>query len=136
MYVLEDITIPTPPVVQVLPPILQDADLNKGMGKLLKPTQLCIDVYGNRIYWGLLKPLLRRGYYNNWQAKKAAMQGTYRNYGWQYSAEQYVLRRSKDPKKYKDEVPENPEKAPFPKHITEKMKQRQAQKACRKFWRR
>ena len=102
----------------------------------LRPNQICVDIYGNQIFWGTLRKLHRRGYYNNIEAKKAAMQGTYRTYGWQYSAEQYVLGRMADPKKYKDEIPKNPEKAPFPLHITEKINQRQADKACRTFWRR
>lgn len=90
--------------------------------------EVVVDCYGNQMFWGVLKLLKSRGYYNNMAEKKKAMEGTYRNYGWQYSAEQYAMGRHADPKKYKDEVPENPDKAPFPKHITEKINQRQAAK--------
>ena len=116
MYV-NGVYIPDPMIVRVLPPVSQNANFNKGTGKYLRPYQLCLDAYGNRIFWGTLKILLRRGYYNNIAQKKAAMEGTYSNYGWQYSAEQYVLGRSRDPKRYKDCVPANPKGKPWPEHI-------------------
>lgn len=81
------------------------------------PYALYRDHYGNRIFYKTLKELKKRGYYNNFEAKKAAMDGTYRNYGWQYSAEQYAAGRSLDPKKYKDYVPANPKGKPWPEHI-------------------
>lgn len=88
------------------------------------PYALYLDHYGNRIFYKTLKELRKRGYYNNFEAKKAAMDGTYRNYGWQYSAEQYAAGRSLDPKKYKDCVPSNPKGKPWPEHIRLKLQSR------------
>lgn len=76
-----------------------------------RSNELCIDGYGNQVFWIVLKILKSRGYYNNFAEKKAAMKGTYRNYGWQYSAEEYVMGRMANPNKYKDEIPQ--------KHTTE-----------------
>lgn len=89
---------------------------------LQHPYALYLDRYGNRVFYKTLRELKRRGYYNNFAAKKAAMAGTYRNYGWQYSAESYAAGRSLDPKKYKDCVPANPKGKPWPEHIMEKMR--------------
>ena len=86
-----------------------------------RPNAIWLDRYGNRIFYAVLCALKRRGYYNNMAAKKAAMEGTYANYGWQYSAEQYVLGRNLDPKKYKDCVPANPRGKPWPTYIVAKM---------------
>lgn len=85
------------------------------------PYALWRDQYGNAIFYGVLQELKKRGYYNNMAAKKAAMEGTWYNYGWQYSAEQYVLGRNLDPKKYKDCVPANPKGKPWPTYIVAKM---------------
>ena len=85
------------------------------------PTAIWLDCYGNRIFYGVLQELKRRGYYNDFAAKKAAMDGTYRNYGWQYSAESYAAGRNLDPKKYKDCVPVNPKGKPWPMHIMLKL---------------
>ena len=83
--------------------------------------EVVIDCYGNQIFWGVLKLLKSKGYYNNMAEKKAAMEGTYRCYGWQYSAEQYVLGRHLDPRKYIDCVPVNPKGKPWPEHIIAKI---------------
>ena len=85
------------------------------------PYDVCVDKYGNRIFFVVLCTLKKRGYYNNMAEKKAAMEGTWYNYGWQYSAEQYVLGRNLDPKKYKDCVPANPKSKPWPMHIMLKL---------------
>ena len=100
----------------------------------LRPNQLCLDRYGNRIFYGVLQVLKRRGYYNNMAAKKAAMDGTYRNYGWQYSAEQYAAGRNLDPKKYKDCVPANPKGKPWPMHIMLKLQSIEGGKNERKYF--
>lgn len=89
-----------------------------------RPNAIWLDLYGNRIFYGVLRELKKRGYYHNMAAKKAAMDGTYRNYGWQYSAEQVVMGRNLDPKKYKDCVPSNPKGKPWPEHIRLKMQSR------------
>lgn len=81
------------------------------------PTAIWLDRYGNRIFYAVLCALKKRGYYNNMAEKKAAMEGTYRNYGWQYSVEQYALGQHLDPKNYKDRIPKNPKGKPWPEHI-------------------
>lgn len=87
-----------------------------------RPNAIWLDCYGNRIFYAVLRELKKRGYYNNMAAKKAAMDGTYRNYGWQYAVEQYATGRNLDPRKYKDCIPKNPKKKPFPEHIMEKLR--------------
>lgn len=87
----------------------------------IRPNQICLDCYGNRIFWRTLRELKRRGYYNNAEQKRAAMDGTYRNYGWQYSAERYAIGRCPDPTKYKDEIPRHPKGKKWPEHILAKL---------------
>ena len=82
-----------------------------------QPYAIWHDGYGNRIFYAVLRALEKRGYYNNMAEKKAAMEGTYRNYGWQYSVEQYALGQHLDPRKYKDRIPKNPKGKPWPEHI-------------------
>lgn len=121
MYVLNNITIPTPPIVQVLPPIPQD--LNKGLGEVMRPNQLCIDVYGNRIFWATLKVLLKRGYYNDWERKKAT--ANFKPYGWRYSAEELIMRRNLDPKKYTEDLTfVDAERLLMPLHILDRYKRK------------
>jgi len=86
-----------------------------------RPNAIWLDRYGNRIFYAVLCALKKRGYYNNMAAKKAAMDGTYLNYGWQYSVEQYALGQHLDPRKYKDRIPKNPRGKPWPMHIMLKL---------------
>ena len=90
----------------------------------LQPNQICVDIYGNQIFWGTLRELLKRGYYRNIGDKKAAMVGTFSNYGWQYSAEERLLGRVADPQKYKDEIPQNPKGKEWPLHITARLRRK------------
>lgn len=45
------------------------------------------DIYGNRIRWGDLQALKAAGYYDNWRAKSASMNGTPYTYGYQYAVD-------------------------------------------------
>lgn len=71
--------------------------------KTKKDSEVVQDYYGNRVYWGVLKILKAKGYYNNKKKKSATMNGTPFTYGHQYSIEAYANGTHADPNQYEDE---------------------------------